>query len=172
VGALVLAVRAAGWAWWAARPETPSVRQEANRRPAVWFSGDELHLADVVVTLPGVDEFVAVGPDVAARMSSGKVVRIAADGSVEELDQAPPELTTVAPAPAYEPPGRYDVELQSAPLPGGGWAYLIDSSRRDGAQDGVRQSESGRRALVACPTRSTCAEPIAFAGADGSIRLR
>ncbi|MCF6379335.1 hypothetical protein L2K70_17115 [Nocardioides KLBMP 9356] len=172
VGLAVLGLLAAGWAWWAARPETPEVRKEANPLPVVWYAGGDLHLEDVVVTLPGIDEFVAVGPDVAARMDSGDLVRIAADGSVGTLDQAPPALTSVTPAPAYEPPGRYDVELQSAPLPGGGWAYLIDSSRRDGSQDGVRQSETGRRALVACPTRSTCAEPVTIVGADGAIRLR
>ncbi len=124
---------AAGWAWWASIPPTPEVREEDNALPVVWYAEGDLHLAKVVVTLPGVDEFVAVGPDVAARMRSGEVVRIAADGGVEELAEAPPELTDVVPGPAYEPPGRYDVSLQSAPLPGGGWAYLIDSSRRDGA---------------------------------------
>lgn len=171
IGLVVVGVLAAGWSWWASIPPTPEVREEDNALPVVWYAEGELHLADVVVTLPGVDEFVAVGPDVAARLRSGDVVRIAADGTVDQLDAAPPELTDVAPGPAYQPPGRYDVSLQSAPLPGGGWAYLIDSSRRDGA-DAVRQSESGRRALVVCPTQSTCAEPVTILGTNGSIRLR
>ena len=52
-----------------------------------------------------------------------------------------------------------------------GWAHLIDSSRRDGAQDAVRQSESGRRAVLVCRTLSSCDAPVTVVG-EGSIRLR
>lgn len=172
IGLAVLALLAAGWAWWAARPVPPPVREEANPLPVVWYSGGELHLARVVVGLPAVDEFVADGDDVVARLGDGGYVRVRADGDVEELDAEPTGLADNRPAPAYLPPGRYDTRLQSVPLPGGGWAHLIDSSRRTGSQDAVRRSESGRRALVVCPTASTCESPVTISGTDASIRLR
>jgi hypothetical protein len=172
VGLVVGAVLVAGWAWWAARPDPPPVREEANPLPVVWYSGDELHLADVVVELAGIEEFVAVGPDVAARLTSGTVVRVAADGAVSELDDAPDELDVPVPVPAYQPPGRYDAGIQTVPLPGGGWAHLIDSSSRSVERDALRQSESGRRALVVCTAEGECGEPITIVGAEGSIRLR
>jgi very-short-patch-repair endonuclease len=36
----------------------------------------------------------------------------------------------------------------------------------------VRQSESGRRALVVCTADFVCGEPRTIVEADGSIRLR
>lgn len=168
----VAAVLVAGWMWWAARPETPPVREEANALPVVWYSGNELHLADVVVELAGIEEFVSVGPDVAARLRSGEVVRVAADGEVSELDDVPAELDEPTTMPAYQPPGRYNVGIQTVPLPGGGWAHLIDSSSRGDKQDSVRQSESGRRALVVCTPDGECGDPVTIVGAEGSVRLR
>lgn len=162
----------AGWMWWAARPDPPDVREEANPLPVIWHSQGELHLAEVVVELPAVEEFAADGSGAVARLRSGAIVRIDADGDVEELTQEPSALERVAAAPLYYPPGRYDVQVQSAPVPGGGWAHLIDSSRRDSPQDAVRQSESGRRALVVCTVDLECAEPITITQGDGSIRLR
>ena len=55
----VVALLAAGWAWWAAQPEPPAVRAEANRLPVAWYAEGELHLEDVVVELPDVEVFVA-----------------------------------------------------------------------------------------------------------------
>ncbi len=171
VGVAVFAVLAAGWVWWAARPDPPDVREEANALPVIWWAEGELHLEDVVVELPEVDEFAADGSGAVARLPSGTVIRIDADGDVEDLPDDMSVADEVAVAPLYYPPGRYDVQVQSAPLPGGGWAHLIDSSRRDGSQDALRQSESGRRALVVCPTVSTCAEPVTVL-ASGTLRLR
>lgn len=171
-GLVVAAVLAAGWAWWAAQPRPPAVREEANPLPVNWYAQGELHLADVVVELPDVDAFVADGPDVAVRMSDGELLRVEPDGEVQPLDEAPDELDAPTPAPAFLPPGRYDVRIQSVPLPEGGWAHLIDSSRRDGNRDTLRQSESGRRALVVCTTVSTCEQSLTIPGADGSVRLR
>ena len=171
VGVAVFAILAAGWLWWAARPDPPDVREEANALPVIWWAEGELHLEDVVVELPEVEEFAADGSGAVARLPSGTVVRIDADGGVVELPDDMSAMDEVAVAPLYYPPGRYDVQVQSAPLPGGGWAHLIDSSLRGGSQDARRQSESGRRALVACPTVSTCAEPVTVM-ASGTVRLR
>ncbi len=170
-----LAVAAAvvtAWMWWAARPDPPAVREEANPLPVIWHARGELHLAEVAVELPAVEEFAADGSGAVARLRSGALIRIDADGDVEELTEQPSALDRVAAAPLYYPPGRYDVQVQSAPVPGGGWAHLIDSSRRDSPQDAVRQSESGRRALVVCTVDLECAEPITITAGDGSIRLR
>lgn len=172
VGLLVLAALGAGWMWWAGRPPPREVRAEANPLPVVWYAEGELHLEDVVVDLPGVDEFVAWGSGVAARMRSGEVVRVDADGDVHEIGDAPAALDDPPPPPPFLALGRYDVLVQSVPVPGGGWAHLLDSSRRASVQDPVRQSESGRRALVVCTADHSCGEPRTIVEADGSIRLR
>ena len=167
----VAAVLAVGWLWWASRPEPLVVREEANPLPVVWYAAGELHLAEVVVGLPSVDEFVAWGSGAAVRLRSGEVVRVDADGAVHDLDEAPAPLDERPEPPPFLALGEYDVLVQSAPVPGGGWAHLLDSSRRDGASDAVRQSESGRRALVVCTADFRCSEPRTVE-ADGSIRLR
>ncbi|GAA2110278.1 hypothetical protein [Nocardioides furvisabuli] len=171
-GLVVAAVLAAGWAWWAAQPRPPAVREEANPLPVNWYAEGELHLADVVVELTDVEAFVADGPDVAVRLSDGELLRVEPDGEVQPLDEAPAELDAPTPAPAFLPPGRYDVRIQSVPLPEGGWAHLIDSSRRYGTQEAIRKSESGRRAVLVCRTVSSCDAPLTVVGAAGTIRLR
>ncbi|MCW2737644.1 MAG: hypothetical protein JWN97_2288 [Nocardioides sp.] len=168
----VAAALLAGWMWWAARPKPPEVREQANPLPVIWYAQGELHLAEVVVELPRVDAFVAAGTGVVARLSSGDLVRVDAEGDVHDTDEAPAALDEVPETPALPELGPYDVLVQSVPVPGGGWAHLIDSSRRDGAQDAVRQSESGRRALVVCTADLDCGEPVTITEADGSIRLR
>ncbi|SEC96822.1 hypothetical protein SAMN04489844_3362 [Nocardioides exalbidus] len=173
VAVAALAVLAAGWQWWASRPPPAEVREEVNALPVVWYSASELHLADVVVTLPGIAEFAPSGDAVVARLESGRVVQVSADGKVssggptDALDD-PPE------APTFIAITQYDVVLQSAPLPGGGWAYLLDSSRREAAaqQDALRQSESGRRALVLCDADLSCEAPRTIIESGGAIRLR
>ena len=174
VGLAVAAVLAAGWAWWAAQPEPPAVRAEANRLPVAWYAEGELHLEDVVVGLPEVETFVADGPAVVARLRSGDVVRVDAEGGVEPVDEATDAVdaldAVLAPPPLRGLPA-YDVLVESVPLPGGGWAHLVDSARRAGAEDELRQSETGRRAVVVCPTEWTCGEPVTVV-AGGTVRLR
>lgn len=166
------AALAAGWAWWAGRPAPREVREEPNALPVIWYAQGRLHLEDVVVELPDVEEFVAWGSGAAAVLRSGDVVAVDADGDVHEIDRAPDSLSEAPDPPPYLPLGQYDVLVQSAPVPGGGWAHLLDSSRRDGVQDTVRQSESGRRALVICTADFVCGEPRTIVEADGSVRLR
>jgi hypothetical protein len=171
-GAVVVVVLAAGWTWWAAQPSPPEVREEANPLPVAWYAEGELHLEDVVVQLPRVDAFVVDGGGAVVRLRSGEVVRVGADGDVEPTDEAPAALDAVPSPPPVSGLGRYDVLVQSVPLADGGWAHLIDSSRRDGAQDAVRQSESGRRAVLVCRTVSSCDAPVTVVGGAGTIRLR
>ncbi|MCP3423899.1 hypothetical protein [Nocardioides pinisoli] len=174
VGLAVLAVLAAGWSWWAGRPDPPAVREEANPLPVHWYAEDELHLQDVVVELPGLEAFVADFTDdtaVVARLRSGEVVRVDAEGELQPVDEAPPALDTVPIPPPVRGIGPYDALVESVPLAGGGWAHLVDSARRAGAEDDLRQSETGRRAVVVCPTEWTCEEPVTVV-ADGTVRLR
>ena len=170
-GLAVVALLVAGWAWWAAQPEPPPVRAEANRLPIAWYAEGELHLEDVVVELPEVEAFVADGPAVVARLRSGEVVRVDAEGDVEPADGAPDALDAVLTPPPLQGLGPYDVLVESVPLGGGGWAHLVDSARRAGAEDELRQSETGRRAVVVCPTEWTCGEPVTVV-AGGTVRLR
>jgi hypothetical protein len=170
-GAAAVAVLAVGWGWWSAQPSPPEVRAEVNPLPVAWYAEGELHLEDVVVELPAVDTFVVDGPGAVVRLRSGEVVRVAADGHVEPSDEAPAGLDGVPSPPPVPGLGTYDVLVQSVPLAGGGWAHLIDSSRRDGARDAVRQSESGRRAVLLCRTAVSCDAPVTVVGA-ATIRLR
>ena len=170
-GLAVLVLLGAGWAWWAAQPEAPAVRAEPNRLPVAWYADGELHLEDVVVELPEVEAFVADGPAVVARLRSGEVVRVDAEGEVEPVDETPDALDAVLTPPPLRGLGAYDVLVESVPLAGGGWAHLVDSARQAGAEDTLRQSETGRRAVVACPTEWTCQAPVTVP-AGGTVRLR
>jgi hypothetical protein len=171
VGLAVASLLAGGWAWWAAQPEPPPVRAEVNRLPIAWYAEGELHLEDVVVELPKVEAFVADGPAVVARLRSGEVVRVDADGEVEPDQEAPDDLDAVLTPPPVRGLGPYDATVESVPLAGGGWAHLVDSARRAGAEEELRQSETGRRAVVVCPTEWTCDEPVTVV-AGGTVRLR
>src|SRR5687768_16261690 len=171
-GLAVAVVLAGSWAWWAGRPGPHEVREEVNPFPVIWYAEGELHLEEVVVELPAVTEFVAWGSGAAARLRSGDVVQVDSDGDVHEVDDAPATLDDPADPPPFLALGPYDVVVQSAPVPGGGWVHLLDSSRRESVLDGVRLSESGRRAIVVCTADLSCGEPRTIFEADGSIRLR
>lgn len=172
VALAVVGVLAAGWSWWTSIPPAPEVREEANSLPVVWYAAGELHLQDVVVELPGIDTFVADGSGVAAVLRNGRTVRIDADGDVSTIDDPPDALDEAPDPPRFIAITQYDVVLQAAPVAGGGWAYLLDSSRRDGATDALRRSETGRRALVVCRAELDCAPAVTVVAADGAIRLR
>lgn len=174
VGLVAVALLGVGWAWWAAQPSPPAVRDEANPLPVAWYAEDELHLEDVVVELPELEAFVADftdGSAVVARLRSGEVVRVDGEGEVQPVDEPPAALDTVPIPPPVRGIGPYDALVESVPLAGGGWAHLVDSARRAGAEDELRQSETGRRAVVVCPTEWTCEEPVTVV-ADGPVRLR
>jgi hypothetical protein len=98
-------------------------------------------------------------------------VRVDADGEVEPADEVPDALDALLTPPPLRGLGAYDVLVESVPLAGGGWAHLVDSARRAGAEDELRQSETGRRAVVVCPTEWTCDEPVTVV-AGGTVRLR
>lgn len=170
VAAAVAVMTGAGWAWWASLPPAPEVREEANVLPVPWYAAGELHLSDVVVVLPGIDAFVADDDQVVALMSSGEVKVVRADGEVDDLDTAAPELSEPA-VPAGLPTGRYDVVVQSVTTADGGTAHLLDSARRIEEGGALRLSETGRRAVVVCDADGVCAAPQTLVTGSQSIRL-
>jgi hypothetical protein len=141
-----VAVVLVGLAWWDARPDPPAVRAEQNPLPVVWYAAGELHLPDVVVELPDVDDFVAWRDGAVVRRVSGEVVRVDGEGRLHRVADAPELLESPPEPPPYLPMGEYDVLVQSVPVPGGGWAHLIDSSRRStGARDAMPTTGASRR---------------------------
>ena len=160
-----------GLAWWDARPDPPAVREEANPLPLPWYAADELHLAEVVVELPRVEAFAEVDGGVAVRHTDGRVVLVEPDGDVEDLAEEPAALADPAEAPPYRT-GPDDVVVVSVPLAEGGWAHLLDSSRREAFEEGLRMSETGRRALVLCTEAGDCGPPQTIVEGTTAIRLR
>lgn len=165
-------IAGAGWMWWASLPPAPQVREEANVLPVPWYAAGELHLSRVAVELPGVDAFAPRGDDVVVRLTSGETVVVRADGEVDEVDTAPPELSAVAPAvPDSLPTGQYDVVVQTVATAEGGTAHLLDSSRRTDDGGALRLSETGRRAVVVCDAAGACGPPRTLVVGSQSIRL-
>lgn len=170
VAAAVALAVLAGLVWWEVRPRPPAVREEANPIPVAWYAGGELHLADVVVELPGVDTFVADGPEVVVRLTTGEVVRVDADGTVSALDEPPAALDEVPEVPDLVPVGRSAVVLQGVPLPDGGWAYVLHAGRAP--RDDLRSSEAGQRVLVLCDAARRCEEADLGVPPDAGVRVR
>ena len=151
---LGLAVTVAGIAWWATRPLPPPVREETNRLPVVWYAGDELHLAGVVVELRGVETFVAFRDGAAVRRTSGATVQVDGDGDVSDLSDPPFDLSFAPDLPDYLPFESRTFVVQGAPSVDGGWVYVLDSRR--GASDAVRHSDPDQQVLVLCDADRVC----------------
>lgn len=172
LAAVLVVIAGAGWAWWASLPPAPEVREETNVLSVPWYAAGELHLSEVVVALPGIDAFAADDDEVVALLTSGEVKVIRADGEVDDLDTAPPQLSAAAPAvPDRLPVGPYDVVVQSVTTTEGGTAHLLDSSRRTDDGGAIRLSETGRRAVVVCDAEGACAEPQTVVMGPQRIRL-
>lgn len=159
-------------AWWDARPDPPAVRAATNPLPVTWYAAGELHLDEVVVELDGVDAFAEHDGGVAVRHTDGRVVLVAADGTVRDLDEEPAGLANPPlRVPSYDG-DRFGVAIQTVRLADGGWAHLIDSSRREAQRGEVRLSETGRRAVVLCSAPTDCGAPQTIPQANLTIRLR
>lgn len=160
----------AGLVWWEMRPQPPPVREEVNPVPVAWYAGEELHLADVVVELPGVEAFVADGSGVVARLATGEVVRVDEDGVVSPLAEPPATLDQVPDVPDLVPVGSNAVVLQGVPLPDGGWAYVLHAGRAP--REELRSSEAGQRVLVLCDAARRCEEADLGVPPDAGVRVR
>ena len=172
LAAAIAVVAGAGWVWWASLPPAPAVREETNVLPVPWYAAGELHLSEVVVSLPGIVVFAAEDDEVVARLSNGDVAVIRADGEVDELESTPESLSAEPPTlPNSLVMGPYDVLLQSVTTAEGGTAHLLDSSRRAEEGGALRLSEAGRRAVVVCDPGGSCAEPQTVVTGSQGIRL-
>ncbi|UUZ58731.1 hypothetical protein [Nocardioides sp. B-3] len=152
------------------QPTPPAVRTEVNRVPVPWFADGELHLADVVVSLPRAGSFAPLGDGVVIEDSEGALRFVDADGDVSDFDRAMPAVPEPdVPAPYdVDAPTRLDVTL----APDGQPVHLmeISLSRHEG-EIYLRNSETVRRMFLICRDPG-CASVrrVVVPGAD--VRLR
>lgn len=168
----VLALLIAGAVVISLLPAPPSVREEANPVPVPWFAEGELHLADVVVSLPGAGAFAPFEDGVVIEDEDGSLLMVAADGDVSDFDETMPE----EPAPDVPPPSEGatpgDQRLDVTLAPGGEAVHLMEISlSRHEAEIYLRQSETVRRMFLVCRDRDcTSIRRVVVAGSD--VRLR
>jgi hypothetical protein len=175
VAALLVGVGA--WTWWDSRPPAPKVVEAANPVPVPWYADGRLHLAEVVVTLPGVVALAPQGDAVVVVHRDGTWWRVAPDGDVDQLDGKPSTWQRAAPAPATSPGlvlGFADRVVDGTTGPDGAVVHLLDNSVA-GASHGtyVRLSGTGRIALVVCQDDGrTCGEPRTVSTSGEPVLLR
>lgn len=154
------------------QPAPPAVREEANRVPVPWFADEELHLSDVIVSLPGAGAFAPLDDGVVIEDADDSLVLVEADGHVSDYDGAIPD----SPEPLL--PSPYDASAPGAQrldvvvAPGGDAVHLMELSvSRHEAEVYLRQSETVRRLFLVClDPGCTSFERIVVPGAD--VRLR
>lgn len=153
-------------------PAPPAVRAEVNPVPVPWFAAGELHLAEVVVTLPGAGAFVPLGDGVVIEGDDGSLLRVEADGTVSDFDDAMPDVPEPdVPAP-YDARGDLSRRLEVAVAPSGETVHLMEIAA-SGPEAGVylRLSETINRLFVVCGNRRcTVLTRIVVDGRD--VRLR
>jgi thymidylate synthase len=146
LAAAALALLAVGAVIVSLLPAPPAVRQEVNPVPVPWFAEGELHLADVVVTLPGAGAFVPVDDGVVIEDEDGSLLLVQADGGVSDFAGAMP----------YVPePDVCAVRRQWRLLPTA--RSRPRAERREGPSDGDRGLRTTRGSTSGCPRRrGTC----------------
>jgi hypothetical protein len=153
-------------------PAPPTVREEVNPVPVPWFAEGELHLAEVVVTLPGAGAFVPVGDGVVIEDEDGSLLLVEADGSVSDFDGAMPVVAEPDVPEPYDAGGAFSRRLGVTLAPSGEEVHLMEIAA-SGPDAGVylRLSETARRLFVVCLNPNcTTVRRIVVAGND--VRLR
>lgn len=172
LAAAALALLAVGAVIVSLLPAPPAVREEVNPVPVPWFAEGELHLADVVVTLPGAGTFVPVGNSVVIEDEDGSLLLVEADGRVSDFDGAMPDVPEPdVPAP-YDASGAFSRRLGVSLAPSGEKVHLMEIAA-SGPDAGVffRLSETARRLFLVCLNPNcTTVRRIVVAGND--VRLR
>lgn len=168
----ILAVLIVGGVVIALQPAPPPVRGEANVVPAPWYGGDDLHLAGVVVTLPGVQRFVSRGDDVVVENADGSRSLVESDGDVSDFSAALPRVRAVEPAAsAVAELGEMARILDVVVGPGGEVVHLAELlAAKPGAGTFVRLSETGQRVLLVC-TDETCSSVRREVVREPDVRL-
>jgi len=139
----------------ATRPGPPPVREVDNPVPVPWYSGVELHLAEVAVTLPDLGAFVARGDDVVVERGDGSLALVRADGSVADFEGPLPEVREAETLPERVL-GPIAAPVQAVTGPDGVVVQLVElSAIKPVAEQYLRVSESERRQLIVC-FDSTC----------------
>jgi hypothetical protein len=153
-------------------PAPPAVRQEANPVPVPWFAEGELHLSDVVVSLPGAGAFAPVDGGVVIEDEDGSLLLVEADGDVSDFDGEMPDTAEPdVPAP-YDAGGVFSRRLGVTLAPSGEAVHLMEIAA-SGPESGTyfRLSETARRLFIVCVNPScTTVRRIAVPGND--VRLR
>jgi hypothetical protein len=160
LGVLLLVVLAG--VLWSLRSQPPAVAEAPNPLPVPWYDGTELHLAEVAVTLPDLDAFVADGDGVVVRRD-GETQRVDADGDVSSYSGT----VDLGADPGLPSPDLHagDRLLQSVAGPGGMTVHLVEIfSTNPEAGTYVRLSETGRRVFLVCQ-RDGCVTRLVEAGA-------
>jgi hypothetical protein len=187
-GAVVAAllVGAGVASWWASRPPSPEVVEATNPVPVPWYADGRLHLAEVVVTLPGVRALASRGSDVLVLRGDGDWWQVDPDGDVDRLGERPPGASSAPPAPTGPPAvsgapgapglvlGDTDRVVDGTTAPDGTVVHVLDNSLA-GSPHGsyVRLSGSGRVALVVCRDDGrSCGEPVTAATGGRRVLLR
>ena len=117
-----------------------------------WFADEELHLADVVVSLPGAGAFAPLDDGVVIEDADGALLLVEADGDVSDYDGAMPDVP--------EPDAAVAVRRERAERPAprrrrgaraGTPVHLMElRSSRHEAEVYLRQSETVRRLFLVC----------------------
>ncbi|HXH78775.1 hypothetical protein [Nocardioides sp.] len=153
-------------------PTPPEVRKETNPVPVPWFAEGQLHLADVVVTLPGAGAFAQLDDGVVIEDEGGSLLLVDGDGDVSGYDGEMPEVTEPEiPAP-YDEGSGISRRLAVAVAPGGESVHLMEIAAA-GPEAGVytRLSETISRMFVVCTTPQ-CTTQTRFVVKGRDVRLR
>ena len=172
VALLALAVLAAGAVVVALQPAPPQVRAEVNPVPVPWFAEGRLHLAEVVVTLPGAGAFAPLDEGVVVEDDDGSLLLVEADGKVSGYDGAMPDIPEPEIPVPYDNRGELGERVAVAVAPGGESVHLMEIAAA-GPDAGiyVRLSETISRLFVVCTTpQCTMRSRVVVEGRD--VRLR
>lgn len=153
-------------------PAPPEVRQETNPIPVPWFAEGKLHLAEVVVTLPGAGDFAPLDDGVVIEDEDDSLLLVAADGEVSDFDGKMPDVPELDLPVPYDSRNDLSERLDVALVPGGGSVHLM-AIAADGPESGifVRYSETISRVFVVCGTpQCTLRSRVVVQGRD--VRLR
>lgn len=153
-------------------PAPPAVREQANPIPVPWFAEGRLHLADVVVTLPGAGAFAAVDEGVVIEDEDGSMLLVDADGSVSDFDGPMPDVPQPEVPLPYDATGAFSRRLDVTVSPSGEEVHLMEiAASGPDAEVYFRLSETARRVFIVClNSNCTTVRRIVVPGTD--VRLR